>query len=84
MDVRHQGKKYPVLVNKSANVDVLSGMMRGYLDCGATRVVKVSGADDEWGIVALNKLAQGRTQSRQVETVNDSYHNGVSWKCVPR
>lgn len=79
MDVRHKGKKYPVLVNKQQDVDVISGMMQGYLDCGASRVVKVMGADDDWGIIALNKLAEGRNQTRQVESIHDTYNNRVSY-----
>ncbi|KIW69940.1 hypothetical protein PV04_02252 [Phialophora macrospora] len=74
-DVRHQGKKWPVLVSKRDGVDVVSGMLQGYLECGATRVVKVNNADDDWGIVALNKLAEGKAGTRQVEAVHDTYHN---------
>ncbi|KIW88373.1 uncharacterized protein Z519_10942 [Cladophialophora bantiana CBS 173.52] len=75
MEVRYQGKRWSVLVHKKEDVDVISGMLQGYLDCGATRVVKVSGADDDWGILALNRLAEGKTGARQVEAVQDTYHN---------
>jgi len=78
MDVRHQGKKYPVLVKNSDTVDIISSMMQGYLDCGATRVVKVTGADGDWGIVALNRFAEGKNKIRAVEAVTDTYRNGVS------
>ncbi|ETI27193.1 hypothetical protein G647_09876 [Cladophialophora carrionii CBS 160.54] len=74
-DVRHQGKKWPVLVGKRDGVDVVSGMMQGYLECGATRVVKVNNADDDWGIVALHKLAEGKAGTRRVEAIQDTYHN---------
>ncbi|EXJ87360.1 hypothetical protein A1O3_04319 [Capronia epimyces CBS 606.96] len=77
IEVRYEGKKYMVLVHKSTNIDVMSGMMQGYLDCGASRVVKATGADDDWGIVALSKLAEGKNKARQVEAVTDSLHNGV-------
>ena len=77
MDVRYKSKKCSVMVSKRDNVDVVSGMMQGYLDCGASRVVKVSGADDDWGIVALNKLAKGGKQARQVEAITDTYRNEV-------
>jgi hypothetical protein len=76
-DLRQQGKKWPILVNKKEDVDVVSGMLQGYLECGATRVIKVSNADDDWGIVALNKLAEGN-KKRLVEAVLDSIHAGVS------
>ena len=77
-DIRHQGKKWSILVYKRENVDVISGMLQGYLECGATRVVKANNADDDWGIVALNKLAEGKSGAREVEAVHDTYHNGVS------
>ncbi|KIW30841.1 uncharacterized protein PV07_02534 [Cladophialophora immunda] len=77
LEIRYQGRKWFVLVHKKEQVDVVSGMLQGYLDCGATRVVKVSGADDDWGIVALNKLAEGKTGTRQVEAVQDTYRNGI-------
>ncbi|KAJ9605785.1 hypothetical protein H2200_009634 [Cladophialophora chaetospira] len=76
-DVRHQGKRWPILVHKRDNVDVISGTLQGHLDCGATRVIKANNADDDWGIVALNKLAEGKTRARQVEAVHDTYHNGT-------
>ncbi|EXJ61636.1 hypothetical protein A1O7_02065 [Cladophialophora yegresii CBS 114405] len=74
-DIRHQGKKWPVLVHKRDGVDVVSGMLQGYLECGATRVVKVNNAAEDWGIVALNKLAQGKAATRRVEAIHDTYHN---------
>lgn len=58
-------------------------MLQGYLACSATRVVKANGADDDWGIVALNKLAEGKTGTRQVEAVHDTYHNAVSPRLFP-
>ena len=76
-DVRHQGKKWPVFVTRREGVDVVSGLLGGYLECGATRVVKANNADDDWGIVALKKLAEGTKQSRRVEAVHDAY-TGVS------
>ena len=77
IDVRYRGKRHTVFVNKGENVDVISGMMQAYLDCGASRVVRVTGADDDWGIVALNKLAEGKNHARIVEAVSDQYSNGV-------
>ncbi|KAI1620235.1 hypothetical protein EDD37DRAFT_169570 [Exophiala viscosa] len=47
-----------------------------YLDCGATRVLKVTGADDDWGIVALNRFAEGKNKTRAIEAVTDTYRNG--------
>jgi hypothetical protein len=78
MEIRRQGKKYTIFVRKGENVDVLSSVMEGYLECGATRVIKVTGAEDDWGIVGLRKLATGKNQVRQIEAINDTYVDEVS------
>jgi hypothetical protein len=54
-------------------------MLQGYLECGASRVVRVHNADGDWGVVALSKLAKGTTvHNRVFEAVLDSFHNDVS------
>lgn len=76
-ELRHKGKKYNVLVDSQKRVDVMSSAMNAYLECGATRVLKVSGAEDDWGIVALNEIAKGKAGARQIEFVTDTYSNSV-------
>jgi hypothetical protein len=76
IDFRYQGKRYTVFVDKAQEVDVVSGLMRGYLETGATRVIRVVGADDDWGMMALNKIAVGK--GRKVEAITDNYRGGVS------
>lgn len=77
-ELRYGGKRWPIFVSQRDQVDVVSGMLRGYLDCGATRVVRVTNADDDWGLVALNKFAEGKNRARQVEAIQDTFSNGVS------
>ncbi|KAJ4520449.1 hypothetical protein HRR78_001838 [Exophiala dermatitidis] len=74
--VRHEGKKHIIFVDKSDRVDIMSSIMQGYLDCGASRVVKATGADEDWGIMALNRLAEGKNKTRAVEAVTDSLQDG--------
>ncbi|KEF56241.1 uncharacterized protein A1O9_07822 [Exophiala aquamarina CBS 119918] len=74
-ELRHKGKKYNVLVDKQKRVDVMSSAMNAYLECGATRVLKVSGAEDDWGVVALHKIATGKSNTRQIEAITDTYSN---------
>jgi hypothetical protein len=76
IDFRYQGKRHTVFVDKGQEVDVISGLMRGYLETGATRVVRVVGADDDWGMKALSRVAAGK--GRKVELITDSYRGGVS------
>jgi hypothetical protein len=72
---KHRGKAHTVFVDKSKDVDVVSDMLQGYLDCGASRCVRAVGADEDWGMGALYKLAYGK--SRKVEAVIDTLRNNV-------
>ena len=76
VDFRFQGKKYTAFVEKGNDVDVVSGVMRGYLESGASRVVRATGADDDWGMRALRKLAEEK--NRKVESINDNSREEVS------
>lgn len=75
---KHKGRSYTVLVEKCTDVDVISGMLQGYIDCGASRCVRAIGADEDWGMGALKKLAEGKSRKRKVENITDVYRNGVS------
>jgi hypothetical protein len=69
-------RNHVVYVDKGQEVDVVSGILQAYLDCQASRVVRVSGADEDWGMRALYKLAE--SQGRKVETIVDKYRDRVS------
>lgn len=73
---KFRGKKYTVFVDLGKEVDVISGLMRGYLESGASRVIRVMGAEEDWGIMALEKIASGK--GRKVEAVMDTYREKVS------
>lgn len=75
LPVKVSGKKYVITVNMGENVDVVSGVMRGYLESGATRVVRASGADEDWGMKALRKLAEGK--GRKLEAIIDTFKDEV-------
>lgn len=75
---KHKGRSYTVLVEKCKDVDVISGMLQGYIHCGASRCVRAIGADEDWGMGALKKLAEGKSRKRKVENITDVYRNGVS------
>ncbi|KPI34949.1 uncharacterized protein AB675_3855 [Cyphellophora attinorum] len=77
--VRMSGKKYVATVQMGENVDVISdkfpqpGVMKRYLEVGATRVVRATGADEDWTPRALRKMAEGR--GRKLEAIADLYQN---------
>lgn len=75
---KNKGRSHTVFVNKCKDVDVISGMLQAYIDCGATRCVRAIGADEDWGMGALKKLAEGKSRQGKVENITDVYRNGVS------
>jgi hypothetical protein len=75
---RYRGRSYTVFVDKCTEVDIISGMLQGYIDCGASRCVRAIGADEDWGMGALKKLAEGKSCKGKVENITDVYRNGVS------
>ena len=75
---KYRGRPYAVFVDKCKDVDVISGRLQGYIDCGASRCVRAIGADENWGMGALRKLAEGQTRKGKVENITDIYRNGVS------
>lgn len=73
-----KGKAHLVFVDKGKDVDVISGMLEGYLGAGATRVVQASDADEDWSMRALSKIAEGKNGRRKVESIVDSFRDEVS------
>ncbi len=68
-------RNHVVYVNKGQDVDVVSSVLRAYLDCQASRVVRATGADEDWGMRALYKLAESK--NRKVEKIVDTYRDQV-------
>ena len=69
-------RSHVVYVGKGQDVDVMSSVLQAYLDCQASRVVRATGADEDWGMRALYKLAESK--NRRVETIVDTYRDKVS------
>ena len=66
-----------VLVDKSAKPDTVDDRLQAYLDCGATRVVKIEDADEEMTMKALYRFAEGPSKIREVESIVDSCRGGI-------
>ena len=75
-----QGRKYVAFVDKVAQVDVMSGIMRGYLESGASRVVRAIGVDEDWSMLALRTLAEKK--GRKLEAIHDTCRDEVSCTIV--
>lgn len=73
---RFQGRKHVAFVDKGTQVDVISGVMRGYLESGASRVVRATGVEEDWSMLALR--SQAEKKGRKLEAILDSYRDEVS------
>lgn len=63
------GKEGVCFVELAKDVDVVGGLLRSSIELGVTRCVRATGAEEEWGLPALWKMA-GR-KNRKVEHVTD-------------
>ena len=71
------GKEEVCFVQLAKDVDVVGGLLRGYIEKGVTRCVRAIGVDADWGMPALYKMA-GR-KGRKVEHIIDGVNAaGVS------
>lgn len=75
LEFKFNTKRYVAFVEMGEKVDVISSLMRGYLESGATRVVRASGVEEDWAMRALRKMAEGK--GRQVEAIIDVCKDAV-------
>ena len=68
-------RNHVVYVDRGQDVDVVSSVLQAYRDCQASRVVRATGADEDWGMGALYKLAEAK--NRKVENIIDTYRDKV-------
>ena len=64
-----QGRELVCFVELGKDVDVIGGLLRGWIDTGVTRCVKAVGVYEEFGIGALRKM--GERKDRRVESMED-------------
>ena len=64
------GAEKVVFVELAKDVDVVGGLLQGWIDLGATRCVRVIGVDEDRGIAAMIKLAEEK--GRVIEGMADT------------
>ena len=75
---KYKDRLHTVFVDMGKEVDIISSVMANYLACGASRAVRASGANEDWGMRALYKVAEGQSKTRRkVESIVDIYKNEV-------
>lgn len=71
------GKEQVCFVELAKDVDVVGGLLRGYIEKGVTRCVRAIGVDEDWGMPALYKMA-GRKGRKVEHIINGVNAAGVS------
>lgn len=69
-----QGREKVLFVELARDVDVIGGLLQGWIDNGFTRSVRAVGVEDEWGMEGLWKLAEKK--NRKLEWITDRKHPG--------
>ncbi len=71
-----------VLVELSKDVDVVGGLLQGWITSGVTRCVRAVGAESGWDMDGLVKIAERK--NRKVEKIVDGKNaGGVSFQANP-
>ncbi len=68
------GHELFVFVELSKDVDVVGGLLQGWILSGVTRCVRAVGIDAEWGMEGLLKIAERK--NRKVEKIVDGQNPG--------
>lgn len=69
-----QGREMVVFVELAKDVDVIGGLLQGWIDTGASRCVRVVDVEKDWGKAALVKLAEAK--GRILEGLSDGLTPG--------
>ncbi|CAD6570474.1 MAG: hypothetical protein ASARMPREDX12_003640 [Alectoria sarmentosa] len=77
-----KGGELVLFVELSKDVDVVGGMLQGWIDSGVTRCVRAVGVEAEWGMDGLVKVAERK--NRKVEKIVDGQNAGGARSVVFR
>ena len=69
-----KGRELVLFVELSKDVDVVGGLLRGWIASGVTRCVRAVGVETEWGMDGLLKMAERK--NRKVEKIVDGQNSG--------
>ena len=75
------GRELVSFVKLAQDVDVVGGMLRTWIEQGATRCVRTVGVDEDWGIEGLKKHAEQK--GRVLEGITEgTTSGGVSFQVL--
>ena len=68
------GHELVVFIELAKDVDVVGGLLRGWIDSGVTRCIRAVGVDEHWDEEDLMKIASRK--NRKVEGIDDGKNYG--------
>lgn len=77
-----KGRELVVFVELCKDVDVVGGLLQGWILSGVTRCVRAVGVEADWGMDRLVKIAERK--NRKVEKIVDVYYPGGARSVVFR
>ena len=69
-----KGRELVLFVELCKDVDVVGGLLQGWIESGVTRCVRAVGVEAEWGMEGLQKVAERK--NRKVEKIVDGQNPG--------
>ena len=69
-----KGRELVLFVELSKDVDVVGGLLQGWIAIGVTRCVRAVGVEADWSMDALVKIAERK--NRKVEKIVDGQNAG--------
>lgn len=69
-----KGRELVLFVELSKDVDVVGGLLQGWIASGVTRCVRAVGVEADWGMDGLLKIAERK--NRKVEKIVDGQNPG--------
>ena len=69
-----KGRELVVFVELAKDVDVVGGLLQGWIDTGITRCVRAVGVESKWDLDGLFKIAERK--NRKVEKIVDGQNAG--------
>ena len=75
------GRNEVVFVERGQRVDVVSGILRSWVDQGVSRCVRAVGVEEDWEVEQLRKI--GEEKGRKVEGLEDEVNAGVVSPSLP-
>ena len=75
------GRELVAFTEMSKDVNVIGGLLKGFIEAGVTRCVKCIGVEEDWSLAALTKMAERK--NRKLEGIEEMETRGGVSTSIP-